>query len=265
VNYRAATDVEIRQDRIKLGNPYAHLGHDGQMSALKAEVSAPAPLKRYSENRIEKIVTEIQLGLWNDRARLWPHDSVCTPVDILDPQIALQEQGFSVEGVESLGEILENGELFEVAGLIDPINRVVKIGNRFPLEVRNFTTAHELAHAVLHVDSLTMHRDRPISGNTPRRLLVEREADLFASFFLMPQKQVISEFVARFGPAPLCLNEQSSFNLGIKEPFTNLSKRDLSRILAKSSFFGYPIESLSKRFKVSTEAMAIRLEQLELC
>ncbi len=85
----------------------------------------------------------------------------------------------------------------------------------------------------------------------------------------MPELQVRKEFAKRFGEGPLALNEHTAFGL-TAEPLPVFSKRirelrDFSRIIASANgFLGFDLQPLSKGFGVSVEAMAIRLEELNL-
>lgn len=85
--------------------------------------------------------------------------------------------------------------------------------------LKNFTIAHELGHWVLH-------KDLPKSERSPKN---EREADLFATYLLMPEKFVREEFAK------------------IIPPF-----------VWKKSY------ELADKFRVSKKAMKIRLSQREL-
>lgn len=155
----------------------------------------------------------------------------------------------------------------EVAGLIDTNNKIVRISRRFPRNVQLFTAAHELAHAVLHPDAVTLHRDRPLAGSDQQRDWREREADWFATCFLMPGKLVRARFAQAFGAERFDLTDDTAFSL-CSTSFERLlhackTQRGLSRRLAEAnSYGGREIEPLASMFSVSTTAMAIRLEQL---
>ena len=85
--------------------------------------------------------------------------------------------------------------------------------------LKNFTIAHELGHWVLHRDLIGKH--------TPQ---MEREADKFATYLLMPENFVRSEFAK----LPLWLPAEMK------------------------------LDSMAKKFCVSKKAMKIRLSQREL-
>jgi Zn-dependent peptidase ImmA (M78 family) len=85
----------------------------------------------------------------------------------------------------------------------------------------------------------------------------------------MPRKLLESAFIERFGKRRFKLDEETSFRIPksklseMKAKFD--SKRKLSRYVASLEFYdGTPFSSLSSIFNVSVEAMAIRLEELNL-
>lgn len=49
----------------------------------------------------------------------------------------------------------------EIGGIIDNKNSKISISSMYLPEVKNFTAAHELGHALLH-DKLILHRDKPL-------------------------------------------------------------------------------------------------------
>lgn len=85
----------------------------------------------------------------------------------------------------------------------------------------------------------------------------------------MPKKDIIKQFALRFKTSNFSINEETSFNLtrgnisDLKRECKNI--RELSRKLSSTeSYDGHRFESLAQRFNVSVQAMAIRLEQLNL-
>ena len=187
---------------------------------------------------------------------------------MLDPVIALKFIGYDCDLDETLGQFYSSGKLIEVAGTIDKSSSKVHISRRFGNHIRNFTAAHELGHALLHQTS-GLHRDRPLDGTIISRDPVEREADKFATFFLMPTKLVKTTFEKFFLTDKFFLNEETAFALGLSD-FMELKEkvkplRQLSKMLASAEYYnGRHFVSLANQFRVSTEAMAIRLEELEL-
>ncbi len=95
------------------------------------------------------------------------------------------------------------------------------------------------------------------------------EADYFASCFLMPEKLVRNSFRKRFLIDQVSLDQRTAFGLcdtGVSSLRAQIrSDRDFSRILAECDRYdGVKFPSLKGEYLVSTEAMAIRLEELRL-
>lgn len=233
-----------------------------------------ALIKKYRETKkpnIENCVKDLQNLIWDNRELIWKKNVPNYAIDILHPHIILREvlgYGFIESGRFAVSK--ENGEATEVAGVIDQTNKLVAISKNYPHEVKRFTAAHELAHAILHNQPI-LHRDLPADCSESRgvRNYLEIEADKFATCFLMPEKMVRREFQKIFLTSTFQLNEDTAFRFGarrtqeLKREYKTL--RQLSRKLASTEIYNDTINiSLSKLFDVSTEAMAIRLEELNL-
>ena len=219
---------------------------------------------------IEGLVKRLQNTLWLQKDSIWKNDSVKLPFDVLRPEIVLKRvMDYDYQSVDSLGNSEINGELFEIAGLINKNERLVQVSKHFSQETQNFTAAHELGHAILHKQTV-LHRDRPLDGssNTPKSRK-EMQADKFATFFLMPKKLVEDIFFEIFEAENFRINEASVLAIqgGGVTAFRKQcrDKRGLARIIATTQYYGgRTFNSLSEIFKVSTETMAIRLEELDL-
>lgn len=281
---------KITASRRLLQNPYAYLNELGGFSAAqdssyihsdafrglpqqaKGKYSSLVTNKpknsRHSTIEIEKKASNLQRRMWRDKSEIWFDAVPSNPVDMLDPAVAFRLIGYDFDLDETLGQYFSDGKQIEVAGTIDDSSKRVRISRQFPYEVRNFTAAHELGHALLH-DARGLHRDKPLDGATISREPIEIEADKFASYFLMPRKVVRAWFQSLFSTDNFFLNEETSFalargsSLDLKRNCKTL--RDLSRVLASAeSYNGLRFISLARQFRVLTEAMAIRLEELEL-
>lgn len=222
---------------------------------------------RTSNAEIDERARDLQLKLFHRREVRGPVD-VVQAVRLLDPRSALALYGFECREIEALGEIETWNGRAKVAGLVDMPNKVVFVSPDLDAKVRKFTTAHELGHVVLH-DFAIPHRDRELDGSAvAHRNDFERQADRFASCFLMPKKTTISLFQEFFRQERFELSESTAFALGMKNEQLRAacsSDRVLSRLLANTtSFDGRNFDSLSNVFGVSAEAMAIRLEDLKL-
>lgn len=214
---------------------------------------------------IEALVEQLKQAIWQQKHLLWPQGIPSDPIEMLDPKVALYLLGYQVYERHTLGEI-EPG--IDVAGTIDKTSKRVELSRTMRPEVMNFTAAHEMGHAVMHQQS-GLHRDKPLDGsNAGQRDQIEKEADKFAVLFLMPEKLVKRRFAERF-PQELMQPEALAYLLNRsgdrKLAKTLSSQRGLSRALAElSSISGQHVLSLAEMFKVSREAMAIRLEELKL-
>lgn len=285
---------KIHEDRLLRGNQYAHVSSDdGTFDALpagptRARHHSDVPARsvpeidldsirnkvkdggRISRRRIEEIARDLQVQLWGVRAELFPSERDVDPLALLDPFAALRCIGFRCDLVDSLGQYMWEGRYLDVAGIIDDSKQTVQISREFDPPVRKFTAAHELGHAVLH-DARGLHRDRALDGGERRRRRdrKEREADDFATYFLMPEKLVRSTFENAFKAREFVLNEDTAFALNAEDlkslRATRPEVRDLSRLLAGTTRYdGVQFYSLAEQFGISIEAMAIRLEELNL-
>lgn len=215
----------------------------------------------------ERLARSIHELVWKNREDFWRRGFGSTEIEMLDPALALELLGYSVQTAPFLGRNPINGS--EVAGIIDGSRKTVDLSRQYPCRVQRFTSGHELGHAVRHPQLGALHRDRPLDGPTDRRDMIEREADEFSSCYLMPKRMVLRWFEALFGPGPFHLTEARLFDLttGTSEmAWRRLScPRNLSLTLAQAVQFGnQPIKGLCNSFKVSPSAMAIRIEQLGL-
>lgn len=283
---------KIHESRKLLGNPYAYVAGDGTFEAVpNKSPSAPrhavkpwrdepvidlrsirrkgAEVGR-SRSDIETIARDFLERLWRSRQSVFQDGKSVAPIMVLDPFVALRAIGYRVELVESLGQHLLEGQLVEVAGTIERCERTIQISRQFPLPVRKFTAAHELGHALLH-DGVGLHRDRALDGTEGgiRRNRTEREADAFATYFLMPEKQIRVEFGRRFKAPVFVQNEETVFALTAwdlsKFQATYNNARKLSKLLARATRYdGVQFHSLAAQFGVSDEAMSIRLEELSI-
>jgi Zn-dependent peptidase ImmA (M78 family) len=253
------TDIDTKTPTLKeYANPWRV--EDQQINQLELHSG-----RTYTNRKIEDIARSLQMRMWNRQSLLNKRQADIQPLDILDPTMAFTTLGFTVEAKNVLGYFtFEDGES-EVAGIINKNESTVQYSRQMPQNTQMFTLAHELGHALLH-ENLVMHRDRSVVPGMTRSPY-EMEADKFATYFLMPTVQVKKEFERRFGCLCLHFTENSAFGLS-STPFSEFRKqasslRKFTRILADAEFFhrNY-FTSMSEIFHVSTEAMAIRIEEL---
>jgi Zn-dependent peptidase ImmA (M78 family) len=224
--------------------------------------------KRRTNEQIEELARSVQLKLWEHRRELFGDTD--DPIEVLNPARVLELAGYKVQYHEGgLGHDVQDGVGVDVAGLIDPANKVVEISLLSSPAERIFTLAHELGHVMLGSTGTVVHRDRPLNGTRITRDASEREADRFAACFLMPSKLLRKAFLRRFLTECFELNDATAFALraaradSVRREFPTL--RALSCYLANAEHYnggGFP--SLASAFNVSPVAMAIRLEELAL-
>lgn len=149
-----------------------------------------------------------------------------------------KEAPINIEGLaNSLGITIKVSDFNEeAAGLLIIKDGTTTIGvdsNSGP-ERKRFTIAHELGHFVLHLEKSKMFIDKLFyrqksNGYTTRDEKIEREANFFAANILMPQKLILKSL-------------------------ENLTSSDLHD--------DSTINTLAKRFNVSSSAMLFRLINL---
>jgi len=219
-----ASPEKIHQDRLRLQNPYAHVMRRQAPEGKRPAVDIPVQLSKaelrggkqldeeFTEREIENIARRLQNTLWTEREDIWEEPK--SPVDILDPSVGLEAIGYVCEQVSSLGQFTVGDDQFEVAAVIDDTTQHVEVSGENRRDTLRFTTAHELGHALMH-ESDGLHRDRPLGevSSNPNRDRREWEADKFASYFLMPEKQVRPEFARRFDSDQLYLDDNTAFGL----------------------------------------------------
>lgn len=226
--------------------------------------------RRYANAEIEERASAVQALVWRKRLEIWVDDPLPEdPVDMLNPDIALRLLGYSFDMPDSLGTFRHGAGSFEVAGLLEGQLGRVSISAQMIPTVRRFTAAHELGHVALHPYLKEAHRDRPLDGSLALRDRTEREADKFASCYLMPPKLVAERFSMIFGTPPFTLNDDTAFALLGKSSYEAIkllpSLRELCRALARAERYnGKQIIPLATQFGVSAETMSIRIEELDL-
>ena len=209
-------------------------------------------------------VRQVHQKLWDECRSERALNPNFSSVSILNPGKALQLLGYKLS-TRNL-EDWHDGEWVQVAGMVDRASKEVTISNAQQHDAQLFTIAHELGHVVLHPYMAILHRDRPVKQTLQSHDIIEREANYFAAEFLAPEKLLRDEFQTIFGEAPFALNDHTAFALCASRLEVIQKKlrtrRDLSRYLAETiSYNGCNFDSLKKRFMVSTDVLAIQLEQ----
>lgn len=275
--------IRFEADELRLRYQELHSASTARQESLKAEsdkrkaffdeintlLLGIKPESEISYSDIENVATGLQRALWKHRETVWKKDTPENPLNVLKPEVVFKKLNYQFNRYGSLGRHEAQDELYEIAGIIDKQNKVVSISTYFPTETQNFTLAHELGHHLFHQQS-GLHRDRALdyAGTSIPRNRTELQADKFASYFLMPSRQVKSIFTFLFQSEKFTINEDTAFALNertsdLRKKFRNL--REFSRYLASVEFFSNrPFKSIAKQFGVSVEPMAIRLEELKL-
>lgn len=234
-----------------------------QVNALIRQIKGK---KIYRNQEIEEFTSKLQNLIWKNRKYLWRKE-LDNPLKSLKSSIVFKKiLGYQYCDQDYLVNT-ENTNI-AIAGVIDQPSKVVYVSKNFNKEERNFTAAHELGHAVLHNQGV-IHRDRPLDGSKNSKNPLEHQADKFATYFLMPRKQVKEIFKEWFGVPKFTLNEDNCFTHFSVSPnqFRKQVKnsRGLSLQLAslKKQYNGRYV-SISDVFEVSKTSMARRLEELDL-
>lgn len=275
---------KIRQCKINIKSHYENLSANG-VERLKVLEKESNETKEYlqsiaefragnladsvhSNSDVEKIVRRLQNTLWLQRDKIWKNENYENPIHVLKPDVVLKKvMEYTYLLSDTLGIYEQGGDLFEIAGSIDKSKKRVEVSKKFPQETQNFTTAHELGHAILHRQKI-LHRDKPMDGSrlSPRNQ-EEMQADKFATYFLMPSKLVEDIFFKIFEMPKFVINENTVLAIragsisALRERCQNL--RGLARFLASTDYYGgKSFNTLAKIFSVSIETMAIRLEEL---
>lgn len=263
LNEIASSKIELLEDEVfAISNLYREV--DQLLNNLKSRTNL-------TDEDIENGVSRLQNLLWTHKDVIWSTNIPNHPAKVLKPNLALKKAlAYNYVSVQKLEIIDDENGSFETAGIINQKDRIVLISNNFDKNTQNFTAAHELGHALLHKQTV-LHRDRPINGisKNVKRNFTERQADKFATYFLMPSKLVKKEFYEMFSTEKFIIDDQTSFNL-IKDSPSKLRNecrnlRGLAIKLASSERFdNQSFISIAELFNVSTMTMAIRLEELNL-
>jgi Zn-dependent peptidase ImmA (M78 family)/formiminotetrahydrofolate cyclodeaminase len=256
----AASKLEIIENEVK-----DNLGLYKDINGLLTEFKSK---KYFTDENIEMYSIALQNVIWKHKTTIWGKNISLHPIDILKPETIFRKGlSYNCYVREEIDPTSENSQI-QAAGIINQGNKIVLISSKVKKEVQNFTFAHELGHALLH-KKMILHRDLPIDGSKMNRDIQEYQADKFASYFLMPKKQVIAIFKEIFLTDKFIIDENSAFNLVKKGPnklrMECKNMRGLSRKLASAETYNNEyFKSISEIFNVSVETMAIRLEEIGL-
>ena len=196
------------------------------------------------------------------RRRAFREQGMHDPVDWLEPSRLANTLGLEYEVVPTIHLTDRFGDDVPV-GLLDPGRKHVIVSEERGQEVARFTGAHELGHYLYHQGKYQQHWERMYDPNRPRPRK-EREADVFAGMFLMPEKMLRARIAANFDSLPIRVNDNVLFFLCGNSFDPDPDKLELEYALAKArtNFRGEHIIPLCQQFKVSVTAMAKELRRL---
>lgn len=230
------------------------------------------------EERARDILLEFYRHLKRDSG-VGPNASEFFPVAV--ERIAKEVLGWQIEVVT--GDVgtsfARGGELIGPQhGEADFTRKIITVTLRTGGEARKrFSVAHELGHVVLHsqasqkvlsrtrlVSSRPGIGTRAVNSPVPLEQRLEREANIFATALLMPEKAIRDNFRELFGVGRLSIDSEQAFALSSgsgRTPRKTLGKT--AEMLARERV--HPDQpSLADFFGVSAEAMAVRMCELRL-
>ena len=220
-----------------------------------------------SKDDISELARDLQVVMWKYQDLIYKDNESRNILDVIQPSRAIRMFKYDYKEVETLGD---DAEAATIGGVIDNSTDTISIAKMYPEDVRRFTAAHELGHALMH-QGLIMHRDIPRDAPVEHenRAIEEVQSDQFAAYFLMPAKTVTELFKRLFQVNYLARNAFTAEKLGFMSyrefQLRYKTVRELSREVAKTKYFNLqPFQPIHKIFGVSIEAMAIRLEELGL-
>jgi Zn-dependent peptidase ImmA (M78 family)/transcriptional regulator with XRE-family HTH domain len=169
--------------------PSARIFHRRQKSATKSALSRVRAELELSHLRVESILNGAGPDL-RLRRRPLSDDGFTTPAEIAamvrsdlglgDEPIADLTRVLEEAGVVVIRQPLESLQVDAIAGWPEGGTPVILLADHAPAERQRFTMAHELGHATMHdADAVTEH---------------EKQADAFASEFLVPGDRLRSEW-----------------------------------------------------------------------
>lgn len=183
----------------------------------------------------------------------------------IDPIDILEYLGYDIDYVQ--GKYSSSGENV-VYGALHVDQKVVEINNdvSFNEGMENFTVAHEIGHIVLHADGTDQNQNEKTCSLSinENRSSIEKEADKFAGYLLMPTEKIIKAF-KKVHRGPLYLKKNILVyllkkdtprkaaivfaNKVIKEGgFTNVSKLAMvNRLIGMGLIKGLPYQSNKRK------------------
>ncbi len=189
-----------------------------------------------TNGRLNKSAIDFLSGLPSNY--LGKSTDISIPIDI---EYVVDKLGFKIRFIETHD--------YSFKGCLFLKTKEIGVANSFQQERYNniyrYTLAHELAHYVLHKDFYEKHTVRTYEewcviycDNADDISRAERQADIWASYFLLPQ---------------FLLEKDVEF---FSRRFQSYGKDDRSERI---------VEAIAKKYMVSLETARIRLSQIESC
>ena len=200
-------------------------------------------------------------GLLRGRRREFRDRGLFDPVDWLSPPTLSEMLGLTYEVVPKiLFADRPNGRV--ALGLLDLSKRSALVSEERGLEVARYTGAHELGHYLYHQRRVRRHWERGLdpAEKDPQ----EREANQFAARFLMPKSLLTRRLTENFCMPPIRIDESWLYFLLGDQIDPDSKELDLEYALAKANRNTryQQIVPLHQQFRVSKQAMAIRLQEV---
>lgn len=171
----------------------------------------------------------------------------------------------------------------EVLGCLDIKNNVIQINNLLDSALYpdqegryNFTLGHEIGHHILHRPIAEILMQQPILSNLnqenlniilcrtkDQRAKIEWQADKFAAFLLMPKKKVFQLFSQHFKSDSFLETGRLVRQLRYDRAFLKMLFPSFG-YLSNDQILCYAFQAFANEFKVSMQAMVIRLKELGL-
>lgn len=240
------------------------------LSAFRKKFSYSFKDSNLKTVQIKDLVSDLNDSIYAKKNSIWKSNIPRDYFEIIQPKKVLNLLGYQYIEETTLGQYFEKGKAVEVAGITDHKDKFVAISTQFSPESRYFTLCHELGHVIMH-NGKRIYRDGPLDGkyNRSNQDWTEYQANVFAKNYSMPEELVIKVFEMLYGTNRLIINADTLFKLNkgsmyeFKQKYPSL--RNVTRLIAGTEFYDHQnFKSISKIFKVSNTAMAIRLEELRL-
>lgn len=214
------------------------------------------------------IEAEANMLLKSFEAKHGTIQTAATPLDeILETHLGLAIEMADLGHPDILGQLDIQENVIRINKVLDPYAEPDKEGRY------NFTGGHEGGHQVLHrpiveelmrnasfFDEVEKEPENIILCRTKeKKTPIEIQADKFSSFLLMPKDKVIAEFMGAYGGKRFVSEPHLIQALRHNRDFLNQSFYNWRYVPSDEELLHYAFKDLAKIFRVSMQAMVIRL------